>query len=127
VTAGFVDPDKILDGTFSRVHSLDDFIQDLADALQHALVGFILRIDRQHTFARGVGDHLTGKDFAQFAVLAKQPGDELIDRVLLGQLRRKRCHEGKDREERGNTAPRALKILGADAARKRCSLQFAGF
>jgi predicted component of type VI protein secretion system len=72
VTAGFVNPTDILKGTVGLVHALHHF----ADLLDHALVGFVLRINRQHSLARGVRDHLTKGYFAQIAALPKQPGDE---------------------------------------------------
>ena len=54
VTAGFVDPSKILNGTVRRVHALHHFVQDVANVLDDARVGFILRIDGQHSISRGV-------------------------------------------------------------------------
>lgn len=76
MTAGFVNPSDILEGTVGLVHALHHFVQHFADLLDHALVGFILRIDRQHSLARCVRDHLTEGYFAQIAALPKQPGDE---------------------------------------------------
>jgi hypothetical protein len=91
VTASFIDPGQVLDGTISRVHSLNDFIQDRADALHYALVGLILRVDC-HSFAPVVLGRLRRKGGRERKGGSGKKGERRIPGIKeRGQSGKKKC------------------------------------
>ena len=82
MTAHFVDAHDVFNRAIWRVQPLHCFIARCADCFHHTLVDFILRIERQHLFARNIDNHLAERYPAQLSIFTQKPRNKLIDRRL---------------------------------------------